>query len=88
VKASQHIASIELLFNEALAQYRIGLNPRAGNLAHPSATKSPATKIPNVFGGYNLVSQDSVEAVIIPEQFARGVRIDPHQNSSFPHPDC
>jgi len=80
IKACNYIAGIETVFNEALSQIRFGMNPRAANLATTQAceheSSSPnkvfeAIKVPNVFGGYNIVSSYGVEAITVPEKFAR-----------------
>jgi hypothetical protein len=76
VKAINNIAGIEILFNEALTQFRFGMNPRAANLAATctSGHESEVTKISNIFGGYNVVSSNGVEAIVVPEKFARTQR--------------
>jgi len=80
VKASIYIEGIEALFNEALSQFRYGLNPRAASLATPKQTDQvlpgsdrshESIRIPNSFGGYNIVSASTIEAIVIPEKFAK-----------------
>jgi len=80
VKASTYIEGIEALFNEALSQFRYGLNPRAASLAMPKQMDQglpgpdrphESIRIPNSFGGYNVVSANTIEAIVIPEKFAK-----------------
>ena len=77
MKASDHLDGIETLFNEALAQLRHGLNPRASNLAAineepENKSASPqAIRIPNRFGSYNIFANGKIKAVAIPEQFTK-----------------
>ena len=78
MKAGDHVDGIETLFNEALAQLRHGLSPRSPSLANPEPKQSGIekssgfVKIPNSFGGYNVFSSGKIEALVIPEQFAKG----------------
>lgn len=73
MKASDYSEGIETLFNEALSQFRYALNPRAASLAAPcgGTATTESVRITNIFGGQNLVSDVAIEAVIIPERFAK-----------------
>jgi len=74
MNASVYITGIESLFNEAISQIRHMSNPRAGGLASVDVggMNLPRTdsdgnvkRVPNAFGGYNLVSKKAVEAMVI-----------------------
>ena len=73
MKASVYTEGIETLFNEALSQFRYALNPRAASLSTPfeRGVSAEPVRIANIFGGQNIVTDTSIEAIVIPERYAK-----------------
>ena len=55
MKASEHIARIELLFREVLQR------------SEQAASVGSVEMVPNSFGGYNIIASSGIVAMVIPD---------------------